>query len=339
MGTKRPTKSGTGKPPWEPTAAVRTAMDALLIAASRCDKHRKGVIPRNLQAVLKALDDVVLADIPEIDSKFSGYTETIAEELARQGKINVTAGVIRNCIKRLRLRADAEAALECKTSNHRLLLAAILSRCVTTEAPDGQTPDRILLWDNDLRALLYSTNEAWEEWVGAENKYRKALTNDDKKSMEEREYDALKWAGETGEHASFIRSVTDQAQGSQQGDAATVRKFLSLEKSRVSRKKAKAAKVAKGDDASASLVAPGTMPDTVVAEAATSVAAKAVSTGLPLTPTAVAAAGRANDAHPGVKHRSTTSTPAAAAAAAAVFSSTFTAPPVFSFEHFYDVPP
>jgi hypothetical protein len=256
-------KSRVAKPDWEPTPSILIAMDAFkrevagTLEVAGAERPKKNVFPRSLDNALCAFDKEVLQSIPNVESRYQGYWEALVDVLGGADMISV--GIVKNSLKRLRLKARAEESLHNKEEAIRQLLELLPSKLTKFEpivVPDdddgggGGEPSTLpqifewtCNWDIDTRGLLLAAEKTCDDWVNAENAYRRILTNLDKKGMNQEDTQGLEFKGDKGELVALLRKVEASFPKScQNSDAACFRKQMNQERNRLSRKKAKAAK-------------------------------------------------------------------------------------------------
>jgi len=253
-------KARVAKPDWELTPSILIAMDAFkrevagTLEVAGAERTKKNVFPRSLDSALCVFDKEVIQSIPDVESRYQGYWEALVDVLGGADMISV--GIVKNSLKRLRLKARAEESLRNKEDALRQLLELFPSKLTKFEpmvVPDdgggGEpfTPPQIFEWtchwDIDARGLLLAAEKTCDDWVNAENAYRRILTNLDKKGMNQEETQGLEFKGDKGELVALLRKVEASFPKSCQNcDAACFRKQMNQERNRLSRKKAKAAK-------------------------------------------------------------------------------------------------
>ena len=252
---------------WQPNASIIAALDIfraqaeLLLNQTGGERMKKNVFPRSLDAALHTLDTEVLRSIPNVETHFSGYWEELVSIVG--GASMMSVGIIKNSLKRLRLKASVDLALKTKDSRLRALLEFLPTRVTKfdhtsvtandeTASGDGNPPTAFLYscsWDIEGRGLLVAVERACEEWVTAENAYRKILTNLDKKGLSKEAIEGLDFKSELA--ALLVKIQQSFPESCQNSDPSCLRKQMNQERNRLKRKEAKASTPTKPKGASA----------------------------------------------------------------------------------------
>jgi hypothetical protein len=243
--------------PWIPTAKIRKAFEDFEVAIKNVDldtsTSKKKEFPRAYDNELYILDDKVCKEVSNIsDINYNEYCKNIIDILGNSGKMSVLlgTGVVKNSLKRVRSKSKVNTARDKKDTSLKILLQALPKRITESQlnydSIEGNSDNKnehssqfkfTCMWDLECRQYLFEAEKAFIDWVHVENNYRKTLTNVDKRGMEPDDTVVLDM---TNQIEIFMQTIEATFPFSCQfGDMASLRKQLSIEKTRLHRKNKK----------------------------------------------------------------------------------------------------